>query len=140
MLWAVVGYSQINLPKEFRCVDGLFSDGKVKISSYKIYHKYKSVKNLKYKLENDSEGCCGKYTITNDSLIIGKGTTDTEGEGAGLYFYRIYNTNTNTVIVVYSQFNNEHFKDWCDWILRSIRGLSSEKNNEIYNHKNQPCN
>lgn len=132
-------YSQIALPKEFKCVDYTFTNKKVEITSYPIWQKFKTVAELKKKLAADSEQCCGTYTITKDNLITSAGTTDSEGEGAGSYFFRVYNPKTKTCVAVYSQFKNDDFKNWSDWILRSIRGLSSEKSNTVVSASGKQC-
>lgn len=86
LLTQSLAYSQIILPKEFnKCKEGAYYSKRVSIHSFEIWHPYKSAKQLKQKIDNDSELCCGKTVLTKDNLVIQSGTTDTEGEGAGIF-------------------------------------------------------
>lgn len=133
-------FSQIILPPTFnKCLDGRFYNQDIAISSHEIWHTYKSPKELKKIIDEDTELCCGTTSLTKDGLVIQKGKLDTEGSGTGGVFYRIFNTQTRTMIVLTSSKDNTAFKEWCDWMLTSIRSLSADKNNKIYNHKMEIC-
>jgi hypothetical protein len=141
LLSSNLAFSQINLPKGFRCVDmsqkyfsrdNYFTDELYSFHS-EIWREFENQTDFINSLV-DSYKNSFKIKKTKDGLYWGSGILDNE------YKYIILIPDKLVSIVLSSKLNGSQFSNYSTWLLQSVRNnLSSGKDLYFTDNKGRQC-
>ena len=135
-----ISFSQISLPKGFRCVtseihqrENYFSDGNFKFHSEAWGREVEGASEMKGLMEDNYEHKI-VFKKTKDKLYWGSGLYN------GQYKYIVIIPDALTTVVLSCPKKGTQFSNYSAWLLQQIRNNhSAEKDYNLTNYKGKSC-